>query len=85
MEQILIMCRSITQAQRAKRLLEQNGISAALIRAPGSASGEGCAYALKLRAHQMEAAVRLLRPEKLCSGRVLRLLPKGDTEEVLRP
>ena len=82
MEEVFIMCRSVTHAQRAKKLLEQKGISARLVRAPSGASPEGCGYSLKVRRDRLEAAAALLRPYKLCSGRIVRLLPDGGFEEV---
>ncbi len=83
MEEVFIMCASVTRAQRAKKLLEERRIPARLLRAPAGASAEGCGYSLKVRAAHLSAALALLRPLRLCSGHVVRLLPEGGFEEVL--
>jgi len=82
MEEVYVMCASLTRAQRAKKLLEQKGIVSRLVRAPSGASPEGCGYSLKIRLDAVDTAVGLLRPMKLCSGRVVRLLPEGGFAEV---
>lgn len=38
----LIMCRSLTYAQKAAKLLERNGINVGIRRAPQELSGAGC-------------------------------------------
>ena len=81
MDEVFIMCRSVTHAQRGKKLLEQNGLSAVLRRAPAGASKEGCAYCLKMRPAYLAAALKLLRPYGLCTGRAVRLMPDGSYAE----
>ena len=41
----LIVCRSLTYAQRTAAVLERAGITARILRAPKSIAGEGCSYA----------------------------------------
>ena len=41
---VIILCRSLTQAQRAARLLERAGIFASVTKAPQNASTRGCTY-----------------------------------------
>ena len=43
--QYLIMCRSLTWAQRSAALLERGGITASVVKAPQGLSPSGCAYA----------------------------------------
>ena len=69
MEKYLIMCRSMTHAQRSQRLLERNGIISSLIKAPVSLTRSGCGYALVLRRHAGEG-IRLLREAGLLTGRI---------------
>ncbi len=69
MEKYLIMCRSMTHAQRSQRLLERNGIMSSLIKAPVNLTRSGCGYALILRRHGPEA-IRILKDADLLSGRV---------------
>lgn len=65
----LIMCKSLTNAQRASLFLERRGISAAVVKAPHSLRGNGCGYALSLY-RRLGEAVALLRSVDLLTGRV---------------
>ena len=69
MEKYLIMCRSLTHAQRSQRLLERSGIVTTLIKAPVGLSSGGCAYALILRRH-LEDSLSILRDKGMLTGNV---------------
>lgn len=69
MEKYLIMCRSMTHAQRSQRLLERNGIMSSVIKAPTALTHSGCGYALILRHHGQDG-IRLLKEAELLSGKV---------------
>lgn len=79
--QYLIMCRSLTNAQRASALLERRGISATVIKAPQGLSSGGCGYALSLY-RRFEEAVILLKNNNLLSGKQFRRLENGEYSEV---
>ena len=76
MTQYLIMCRSLTHAQRTARFLERQGISAAATKAPQELSKRGCAYAVSLH-KRFEAAVQLLRKHDLLTGK--QYMHKGES------
>ena len=61
MEEVLFTARSITRAQRMDAELRKRGITAELIRAPAGLSERGCAYALRLGAEKMDAALAVLK------------------------
>ena len=61
----LILCRSLTYAQRTARVLEQSGISGHVMRTPRSIAGEGCGYCVKISEKQLNKALMLLRREGL--------------------
>ena len=44
----LIVCRSLTYAQRTSVVLEREGISSIVLRAPAQLSDKGCGYAVKI-------------------------------------
>ena len=69
MKHYLIMCRSVTSAQRAARLLEAALIRAAVVKAPANLTRSGCAYAVRIRS-KLEEAVRLLRRNELAFGKI---------------
>ena len=81
MTQYLITSRSLTQAQKAARLLERSGISAVVTKAPQGLSQKGCGYALALRRHFPEA-VALLRRYGLLSGKLFQRDENGEYREV---
>ena len=65
----LILCKSLTNAQRAAVLLERRGITAAVVKAPQSLRQNGCGYALSLYRRLGEAVV-ILRELKLPIGKI---------------
>ena len=42
----LIVCRSLTYAQRTASVLERAGITARILRSPKSIAGDGCSHAV---------------------------------------
>ena len=52
---VLIMCKSLTNAQRGALLLERRGISASVVKAPQNLRGNGCGYAISLFRRLQEA------------------------------
>lgn len=79
--QYLIMCKSLTNAQRSSLLLERKGISATVIKAPQGLSTRGCAYALSLY-NRFEEASRILRNYNLLSGKRFIRKENGEFAEV---
>lgn len=56
----LIVCRSLTYAQRTAAVLERAGITARIFRAPKSIAGEGCSYAVKVAERRLAESLVLL-------------------------
>ena len=81
MKQIWISFRSLTYAQRAERILERKGISAALVRLPQGVSKKGCGYALILRTRAKEA-LEILEAQNLSWGQSFERLESGEYREV---
>lgn len=61
MEEYLLTARSVTHAQRMAQALAQNGIRAAMGRAPVGLTGSGCGYVLRLPVSRAPEAAVLLR------------------------
>lgn len=61
MEEYLLTARSVTHAQRMTQALAQNGMRAAMGRAPVGLTGSGCGYVLRLPASRAPEAAVLLR------------------------
>ena len=60
MEWNYITLRSVTFAQRGRKLLEGAGIPCQMLRTPRWMEDRGCGYALKLRKQDCERAIALL-------------------------
>lgn len=78
----LIVCRSLTYAQRGVRLLERAGVSAYLVRAPQLITQAGCAYCVKVAQPRLERALGLMGKAGLVPRGVYRQLEDGSYEEV---
>lgn len=61
MEYMVMIARSVTQAQRMMRLLERCGIWAQIFRAPVGLTEFGCSYAVKIRREKLTMALNCLR------------------------
>ena len=82
MEQNLIMCRSLTYAQKAMRTLERGGVSVTLLKVPQSVSQTGCSYGLRIPAKHLSYSITLLRDKQNAFGKVFRYMQDGSLEEV---
>lgn len=81
MTQYLIMCRSLTYAQRSARLLERSGITATVVKAPQGLSTGGCGYAVQLH-KRFDEAVLILKRNNLLTGKLFGRGAEGDYREV---
>lgn len=76
----LIMCKSLTNAQRAAILLERRGISASVVKAPQHLRENGCGYAVSLY-RRLGEAVSLLKEANLLNGRIYVRQENGSYRE----
>jgi hypothetical protein len=61
----LIMCRSLTYAQRVANTLERAGIPARILRSPAAISPKGCSYSVRVGERQLSRAMSILAQKKL--------------------
>lgn len=78
----LIMCRSLTYAQRAARALERAGITAIVMRPPRGLSKEGCAYCVKVSERRLSEALVVIKSAGINYSRVYVVGPDGTGKEV---
>lgn len=57
----ILMCRSLTTAQKAAKHLQKLGIFATVTKAPQSANPGGCTYGVKIADRNLDAAEEALR------------------------
>ena len=78
----LLMCRSLTYAQRAARALERIGVTAVITKAPKSVSKQGCGYCVKVSERRFQSAVKTLDAKNIPYGRLFRIDDDGGYTEV---
>lgn len=82
MEYCIIMCRSLTYAQRAVRLLERENVRAHLAKAPQGVTPEGCSYGVRVAKRNLDKAVGLMTDAGIRRGRIYSIDSKGRAEVV---
>ncbi len=82
MLQYLLMCKSLTYAQRASRLLERSGITAIVTKIPKNAAGSGCNYCIKVSEKRLSSALSILNAAELGPSRVFVQARDGSVSEV---
>lgn len=82
MENYIIMCRSITHAQRGAHLLERANVRVGIVKAPQGASTEGCSYGLRVSGRNMYKALEILKRAGVRFGHVFMLHADGNVSEV---
>ncbi len=66
----LIVCKSLTYAQRTASVLERSGIGARILRTPRQVSENGCSYSVKIAQRSLPAALTALLRAGLTPTRV---------------
>lgn len=82
MEYHLIMCRSLTYAQRAVYLLERKGMTVNLLKVPQSVSETGCNYGVRVPSRYVHLSLDILKKNHVIYGKIFRYERDGSLEEV---
>lgn len=78
----LLICRSLTYAQRSAKALEHAGITAIVSRVPAALSTTGCAYGVKLSAKYISNALVVLKNAGLHPLKIYVQYADGNFNEV---
>lgn len=78
----LIVCRSLTYAQRTVAALERTGITARVLRSPKSIAGEGCSHSVKISQRSLPEALLVLQRADLAPKRIFITAGAGSYQEV---
>ena len=78
----LILCRSLTQAQRSALALERAGVAAHIMRCPKGLSTEGCSHCVKIKHNALNRAIDVLIRAELKPKHVFGNDGAGGYEEV---
>lgn len=78
----LIICRSLTYAQKTAAALERAGITAHIMRSPRSVAGTGCSHAVKVSERRLTDALTVLNRVEMSPSRVYIVEADGSYKEV---
>lgn len=78
----LIVCRSLTYAQRTAAALERAGIHGQVLRSPKAISPEGCSHSVKIAQRNLPDALVVLNRVGLTPGRIYITSGDGSFREV---
>ena len=78
----LIVCRSLTYAQRTAAALERTGITVRVLRSPKSIAGEGCSHSVKISQRSLSEALLVLQRADLAPKRIFITAGAGSYQEV---
>lgn len=78
----LIICRSITYAQRTAAALERAGIAAHIMRTPRDISAAGCSHAVKISERRLSDALTILNRVGLPPKQIYMIGADGSYKEV---
>lgn len=78
----LIICRSLTYAQKTEAVLERAGITAHIMRSPRIISGTGCSHAVKVSERRLADALTVLKRVDMAPERVYIMSADGSYKEV---
>ena len=82
MQYYLLVCRSLTYAQRVQAVLQRHGIASSVIRSTKDTKREGCGYSVKIKETSLDEAQSLLKGAGLLPRGLMMITSDGKTVEV---
>ncbi|MCD7760528.1 MAG: DUF3343 domain-containing protein [Clostridiales bacterium] len=78
----LIVCRSLTYAQRTAAALERAGIAARILRSPKAIAATGCSHSVKISQRSLAQALVVLKRVELSPKQIFITEADGSYREV---
>lgn len=78
----LIVCRSLTYAQKTASALERAGIAAHVLRSPKAISATGCSHSVKISQRRLAQALTVLKRMELTPKQIYITEADGSYREV---
>lgn len=78
----LMLCRSLTYAQRSVHALEKAGVPGYILRTPKQLTTDGCGYCVKVSEQKFDRAMNILRQNGLPPKKVYLQHDNGQFSEV---
>lgn len=82
MEGILLICKSVTHAQRIEKTLTRSGISAAIVRPDIEITKRNCAYAVNISQSFLPEAIEALNAVGLYPSKIMLVEKDGSYREI---
>ena len=79
----LILCRSLTYAQRTEKALTRAGVTAHILRSPKVIDSEGCSHSVRVAERNLSTALTVLERAGLSPKRIFVTAGDGSYKEVL--
>ena len=79
----LIVCKGLTQAQRAAAVLERSGVNQRILRTPSQVSERGCSYSVKIAHKSLNTALSALRRAGLSPTQIFLAQSDGSYREAV--
>lgn len=80
MNHVLIVCRSVTQAQRVGMILTTAGITNRVFRSPMGLTERGCSYSVRIAQQPLRRALQLLHDHHIQPVKIVSQDAYGYTE-----
>ena len=84
LQHYLLLCRSITHAQRMSAALEYAGVRARISRPPVGLSEKGCSYSVRIGAGAYDHAMQVLSAARILPERVFLVTADGVYREIFQ-
>ena len=78
----LLICRSVTYAQRAQHVLQRKGYTATVVRPSIDITDNSCGFAVKISEHYLAEAIHILKEYHLAPTKVVIVSEDGRRREV---
>lgn len=72
----MIVCKSLTHAQRTASVLERSGVTAHILRSPQQVAESGCSHSVKISQRSLTTALTVLKRAELTPTRLF--ITEGD-------
>lgn len=82
MEGILLTCKSVTHAQRIRKILINAGVPAAIVRPDIELTKRNCAYAVNISQGYLGEAIETLKYNRVLPNRTMLIESDGSYREI---
>lgn len=78
----MIVCRSLTYAQKTAKILEKWKIKGDIVKTPLDITGDGCGYSVKISGNLLNKSLDILKSANISFVKLVGMYPDGHYFEV---